>query len=176
MAWNEPGGNSNNQDPWGGRKGGDRKGPPDLDEAFRIGNRIVIMESGRIIQCGTPQQIVQNPAVKNNLDSIEEYDGSYTCKDICRIRYNIFKYMTNKVAHLLLLALSYKYSAPIPPTSLPIAPNKTEAPAATPKTTNPVPPVARPITNALPRAAPPNPPAIFELSTTVVRVFFQVYI
>ncbi|HEX8542283.1 MAG TPA: protease modulator HflK N-terminal domain-containing protein, partial [Pseudomonas sp.] len=36
MAWNEPGGNSNNQDPWGGkRKNGDRKGPPDLDEAFR---------------------------------------------------------------------------------------------------------------------------------------------
>jgi len=35
MAWNEPGGNSNNQDPWGGRKGGGRKGPPDLDEAFR---------------------------------------------------------------------------------------------------------------------------------------------
>jgi glycine betaine/proline transport system ATP-binding protein len=34
----------------------------DLDEAFRIGNRIAIMESGRIIQCGTPQQIVQNPA------------------------------------------------------------------------------------------------------------------
>jgi len=35
MAWNEPGGNSNNQDPWGGRRGGDHKGPPDLDEAFR---------------------------------------------------------------------------------------------------------------------------------------------
>lgn len=37
MAWNEPGGNSNNndRDPWGGRRGGDRKGPPDLDEAFR---------------------------------------------------------------------------------------------------------------------------------------------
>jgi len=35
MAWNEPGGNSNNQDPWGGRRGGDQKGPPDLDEAFR---------------------------------------------------------------------------------------------------------------------------------------------
>ncbi|HSX72360.1 MAG TPA: protease modulator HflK N-terminal domain-containing protein, partial [Pseudomonas sp.] len=28
MAWNEPGGNSNNQDPWGGRKGGGRQGPP----------------------------------------------------------------------------------------------------------------------------------------------------
>lgn len=35
MAWNEPGGNSNNQDPWGGRRGGDRKGPPDIDEVFR---------------------------------------------------------------------------------------------------------------------------------------------
>ncbi|WP_028238676.1 FtsH protease activity modulator HflK [Stutzerimonas azotifigens] len=40
MAWNEPGGNSNNQDPWGsggggGRRGGDNQGPPDLDEAFR---------------------------------------------------------------------------------------------------------------------------------------------
>ncbi|MBB3167248.1 FtsH protease activity modulator HflK [Simiduia aestuariiviva] len=33
MAWNEPGGN--NQDPWGGRKGGKNEGPPDLDEALR---------------------------------------------------------------------------------------------------------------------------------------------
>ncbi len=33
MAWNEPGGN--NQDPWGGRKGGGNQGPPDLDEAFK---------------------------------------------------------------------------------------------------------------------------------------------
>lgn len=37
MAWNEPGGNSNDQDPWGNRnnKGGGRQGPPDLDEALR---------------------------------------------------------------------------------------------------------------------------------------------
>ncbi len=34
----------------------------DLDEAFRIGNRIAIMEGGRIVQCGTPQEIVKNPA------------------------------------------------------------------------------------------------------------------
>ncbi|MCW9015286.1 MAG: FtsH protease activity modulator HflK [Gammaproteobacteria bacterium] len=32
MAWNEPGGNKN-QDPWGNRGGND--GPPDLDEVFR---------------------------------------------------------------------------------------------------------------------------------------------
>jgi membrane protease subunit HflK len=35
MAWNEPGGNSNDNDPWGGRRGGGRQGPPDLDEALR---------------------------------------------------------------------------------------------------------------------------------------------
>ncbi len=34
----------------------------DLDEAFKIGNRIAIMEGGRIVQCGTPQQIFSNPA------------------------------------------------------------------------------------------------------------------
>ena len=34
----------------------------DLDEAVKIGNRIAIMEGGRIIQCGTPQEIVLNPA------------------------------------------------------------------------------------------------------------------
>jgi glycine betaine/proline transport system ATP-binding protein len=34
----------------------------DLDEAFKIGNRIAIMEGGRIIQCGTPSQIFTAPA------------------------------------------------------------------------------------------------------------------
>ena len=34
----------------------------DLDEALRIGNRIVIMQGGRIIQTGAPEAIIQNPA------------------------------------------------------------------------------------------------------------------
>lgn len=34
----------------------------DLDEAFKIGNRIAIMEGGRIVQCGTPQEIIRDPA------------------------------------------------------------------------------------------------------------------
>ena len=34
----------------------------DLDEAFRIGNRIAIMEGGRIVQCGTPRDIFSDPA------------------------------------------------------------------------------------------------------------------
>jgi membrane protease subunit HflK len=38
MAWNEPGGNKNDNDPWGtgGRRGNDQ-GPPDLDEALKKG-------------------------------------------------------------------------------------------------------------------------------------------
>ncbi|MHA6344044.1 choline ABC transporter ATP-binding protein [Roseivivax sp. CAU 1761] len=34
----------------------------DLDEAFKIGNRIAIMEGGRIVQLGRPQEIYANPA------------------------------------------------------------------------------------------------------------------
>ena len=33
----------------------------DLDEAFRIGDRIAIMEGGRIVQVGTPDEILRNP-------------------------------------------------------------------------------------------------------------------
>lgn len=39
MAWNEPGGNRNDNDPWGtgGNRGGNDQGPPDLDEALKKG-------------------------------------------------------------------------------------------------------------------------------------------
>jgi glycine betaine/proline transport system ATP-binding protein len=43
----------------------------DLDEAFRIGNRIAIMEGGRIIQCGTPQDIVKNPTNQYVADFVQ---------------------------------------------------------------------------------------------------------
>ena len=34
----------------------------DLDEAMRIGDRIAIMEGGSVVQIGTPEEIVSNPA------------------------------------------------------------------------------------------------------------------
>ena len=34
----------------------------DLDEAMRIGDRIAIMQGGQVVQIGTPQEIVSNPA------------------------------------------------------------------------------------------------------------------
>ena len=43
----------------------------DLDEAIRIGNRIAIMKDGRIIQIGTPEQIVTDPADDYVRDFVE---------------------------------------------------------------------------------------------------------
>lgn len=53
MAWNEPGGNRNDNDPWGtgGGRRGDDQGPPDLDEALKKGldklNRMLGGKSGK---------------------------------------------------------------------------------------------------------------------------------
>jgi len=43
----------------------------DLDEAIRIGNRIAIMKDGRIVQIGTPEEIVTNPADEYVRDFVE---------------------------------------------------------------------------------------------------------
>ncbi|MEO1104132.1 MAG: ATP-binding cassette domain-containing protein, partial [Pseudomonadota bacterium] len=42
----------------------------DLDEAFHIGNRIAIMEAGRIVQCGTPQEIIAKPSTQYVADFV----------------------------------------------------------------------------------------------------------
>ncbi|MBX2882028.1 MAG: glycine betaine/L-proline ABC transporter ATP-binding protein [Granulosicoccus sp.] len=43
----------------------------DLDEAIRIGHRIAIMKDGRIVQIGTPEQIVTQPADQYVSDFVE---------------------------------------------------------------------------------------------------------
>lgn len=42
----------------------------DLDEAFKLGDRIAIMHGGRIVQCGTPQEIFTNPATEYVADFV----------------------------------------------------------------------------------------------------------
>ncbi len=42
----------------------------DLDEAFKIGDRIAIMEGGRIVQCGSPQEIFTNPSTEYVADFV----------------------------------------------------------------------------------------------------------
>ncbi|MBP1845384.1 glycine betaine/proline transport system ATP-binding protein [Rhizobium petrolearium] len=58
----------------------------DLDEAFRIGNRIAIMEGGRIIQCGTPQEIVRAPADQYVADFVQHMNpiAMLTAGDVMR--------------------------------------------------------------------------------------------
>ena len=43
----------------------------DLDEAIRIGDRIAIMKDGRIVQIGTPEEIVTQPADDYVRDFVE---------------------------------------------------------------------------------------------------------
>ena len=55
----------------------------DLDEAFKLGNRIAIMEGGRIIQCGTPAEIYTRPANGYVADFVAHMNplGVLTAKD-----------------------------------------------------------------------------------------------
>ncbi|GGB10525.1 choline ABC transporter ATP-binding protein [Allosediminivita pacifica] len=56
----------------------------DLDEAFKIGARIAIMEGGRIVQCGTPREIFSNPASDYVADFVANMNplGVLTARDV----------------------------------------------------------------------------------------------
>ncbi|SCX26759.1 MULTISPECIES: choline ABC transporter ATP-binding protein [Agrobacterium] len=58
----------------------------DLDEAFRIGNRIAMMDGGHIIQCGTPQEIVKNPSNQYVADFVQNMNPitMLTAADVMR--------------------------------------------------------------------------------------------
>lgn len=52
----------------------------DLDEALKIGNRIAIMEEGRVVQYGEPEEIVLNPAS----DYVAEFVAHMNPLDVLR--------------------------------------------------------------------------------------------
>ena len=56
----------------------------DLDEAFKIGNRIAILEGGRIVQCGTPRDIFSAPASDYVADFVANMNplGVLTARDV----------------------------------------------------------------------------------------------
>ena len=56
----------------------------DLDEAFKIGNRIAIMEGGRIVQTGTPREIFSNPISDYVADFVANMNplGVLTARDV----------------------------------------------------------------------------------------------
>lgn len=56
----------------------------DLDEAFKLGDRIAIMEGGRIVQCGTPKDIFTNPSNDYVRDFVTHMNplGVLTARDV----------------------------------------------------------------------------------------------
>lgn len=58
----------------------------DLDEAFKLGNRIAIMEGGRIVQSGTPRDIYSNPASEYVADFVNNMNplGVLCARDVMR--------------------------------------------------------------------------------------------
>ena len=56
----------------------------DLDEAFKLGDRIAIMEGGRIVQCGTPRDIFSEPASDYVADFVAHMNplGVLTARDV----------------------------------------------------------------------------------------------
>jgi glycine betaine/proline transport system ATP-binding protein len=46
----------------------------DLDEALRLGDRIAIMEDGKVVQVGTPEEIIIEPATAYVADFVEHAD------------------------------------------------------------------------------------------------------
>jgi glycine betaine/proline transport system ATP-binding protein len=56
----------------------------DLDEAFKIGNRIALMEGGRIVQCGTAREIIANPISEYVADFVAHMNplGVLTARDV----------------------------------------------------------------------------------------------
>ena len=56
----------------------------DLDEAFKLGDRIAIMEGGRIVQCGTPRDIFTAPANDYVADFVAHMNplGVLTARDV----------------------------------------------------------------------------------------------
>ena len=56
----------------------------DLDEAFKLGNRIALMEGGRIVQIGTAREIIANPSSEYVADFVAHMNplGVLTARDV----------------------------------------------------------------------------------------------
>ena len=59
----------------------------DLDEAFKIGNRIALMDGGRIVQCGTAREIIANPVSEYVADFVAHMNplGVLTARDVMEL-------------------------------------------------------------------------------------------
>ncbi|MBS0293468.1 MAG: glycine betaine/L-proline ABC transporter ATP-binding protein ProV [Proteobacteria bacterium] len=63
----------------------------DLDEAMRIGDRIAIMRDGQVVQVGTPDEILRNPANDYVRDFVRGVDAAavFKARDIARQAFTV---------------------------------------------------------------------------------------
>lgn len=48
----------------------------DVNEAFKLGDRIAVMKDGRVVQIGTPEEIIENPVNDYIVDFVQDIDRS----------------------------------------------------------------------------------------------------
>ncbi|MCT4596125.1 MAG: glycine betaine/L-proline ABC transporter ATP-binding protein [Anaeromicrobium sp.] len=74
----------------------------DVNEAFKLGDRIAVMKDGEIVQVGTPEEILNNPANDYIEDFIKDIDRSRVlrAKSIMKEGYGV-GYITDKPTHLI---------------------------------------------------------------------------
>lgn len=70
----------------------------DLDEAMRIGDRIAIMKDGQVVQVGTPDEILRNPANDYVRSFVQGVDAAavFKASDIARSRLTVVREHTDR--------------------------------------------------------------------------------
>lgn len=70
----------------------------DLDEAMRIGDRIAIMKDGHVVQVGTPDEILRNPADDYVRNFVRGVDAAavFKASDIARKRLTVVREHTDR--------------------------------------------------------------------------------
>ncbi|RYF08409.1 MAG: proline/glycine betaine ABC transporter ATP-binding protein ProV [Comamonadaceae bacterium] len=70
----------------------------DLDEAMRIGDRIAIMKDGHVVQVGTPDEILRNPANDYVRNFVRGVDAAavFKASDIARKRLTVVREHTDR--------------------------------------------------------------------------------
>ncbi|WP_312932432.1 glycine betaine/L-proline ABC transporter ATP-binding protein [Pseudomonas sp.] len=82
----------------------------DIEEAIRIGHRIAIMEGGRVVQIGTPQELISQPANDYVRTFFKDFDSSRVLKagDVARLEPQI-TYRANGTLPQLAEGVEYGY-------------------------------------------------------------------
>ncbi|OPL09613.1 MAG: ABC transporter ATP-binding protein [delta proteobacterium ML8_F1] len=78
----------------------------DVNEAFKLGDRIAVLKDGEMVQIGTPEEILENPANEYITNFIEDIDRSRVIKAENIMRRRVLKIGRNTSAKIALEILT----------------------------------------------------------------------